>query len=81
MVVTCVRRCPGVDSIVEVSLVRSREGVLHAKNVSVADAPPDAKDVEVSIGHNALHNMSMDSSRLIDRPGPVSCKMPFAHSP
>ena len=32
----------------EVSLVRSREGVLHAKNVSVVDAPPDAKDVEAA---------------------------------
>ena len=81
MVVTCVRRCPGVDSIVEVSFVRSREGVLRAKNVSVADAPPDAKDVEVSIGQNALHSMSMDSGQLINRLGPVSCKMSFAHSP
>ena len=34
--------------MVEVSLVRSREGVLHAKNASVADAPPDAKDVEAA---------------------------------
>ena len=49
------RRCPGVDSIVQVSLVRSREGVLHAKNVSVVDAPPDAKDVEVSMGRTFVH--------------------------
>ena len=56
MVVICVRRCPGVDSIVEVSLVRSREGVLQAKNVSVADAPPNAKDVEVSMGRTFVHH-------------------------
>ena len=43
------RRCPGENSVVEVSLVRSRDGALHAKNVSVADVP-DVKDVEACMG-------------------------------
>ena len=47
MIIKC-RRCPSVGSVVEASLTRDRDGLLHAKDVSISPTPPDVtNDVQV----------------------------------